>query len=40
MPMNPIANLMAISEVTEAVNQPMNTPTKDAGIRIFKLRAL
>jgi len=39
MPMNPIANLIATSDVTEAVNQPMNTPTKDAGIRIFKLRA-
>jgi len=33
MPMNPIANLIATSDVTEAVNQPMNTPTKDAGQR-------
>ena len=39
MPMKPIANLIATSEVTDAVNQPMNTPTKDAGISIFKLRA-
>ena len=40
MPMKPIANLIATSEVTEAVNHPMNTPINEAGINIFKLRAL
>jgi len=40
MPIKPIANLIAMSEVTDAVSHPMNTPINDAGINIFKLRAL
>ena len=36
-PTNPMINLMVLSSIIDAVNQPKKTPATPAGIKIFKL---